>query len=214
MGTSIRKEKEYNIRRDDMISAARKLFFSKGFRETTMDNIAKEAEFTKRTLYSYFISKYDLFFAVINQAVAENSYTYDEALASKEIGIEKLYAFAERYYKCYKENPHYLELLKNRWEVISNRNKVNHTLLEESKEMTKKNHARLLKAFEVGKIDGSIRIDLNVNIGIDYFMNALQMICSQVFYYEHIPESYYYENLELILRSFRSLDNNNEKERI
>ena len=204
MGTSIRKEKEYNIRRDDMISAARRLFFTKGFKETTMDNIAKEAEFTKRTLYSYFISKYDLFFAVFNQAAKENSYTYDDALASKEIGIEKLFAFADRYYKCYKENPHYLELLKYQWEVRANQNKVNHALLEESKEMAKKNYKRLLKTFEVGKIDGSIRIDLNVNIGIDYFMNALQMICSHVFYYEDIPESYYYENLELILRSFRA----------
>ena len=204
MVSNIRKEKEYNMRRDDMISAARRLFFTKGFKETTMDNIAKEAEFTKRTLYSYFISKYDLFFAVINQAVAEYSYTYDEALASKEIGIEKLFAFADRYYKCYKENPHYLELLKHQWEVRANWDKVDHALLEESKETIKQNQKRLLKAFDVGKSDGSIRIDLNVNIGIDYFMNALQMICSHVFYYENVPESYYYENLELILRSFRT----------
>ena len=204
MSSSLRKEKEYNIRRDDMISAARRLFFTKGFKETTMDNIAKEAEFTKKTLYSYFMSKYSLFIAVINQAIIENSHTYDEALASKEIGIEKLYAYADRYYKCYKENPYYLELLKYQWEVHSNLDKVSATLIEESKTIKTNNHERLVKVFEIGKTDGSIRTDLDVDLAVKYCHSALQMICLQVFYYEDIPENYYYENLELILRSFRT----------
>ncbi len=204
MSSSLRKEKEYNIRRDDMISAARRLFFTKGFKETTMDNIAKEAEFTKKTLYSYFMSKYSLLIAVINQAIIENSYTYDEALASKEIGIDKLYAYADRYYKCYKENPYYLELLKYQWEVYSNLDKVSPALKEESQAIGTKNHKRLVKVFELGKIDGSIRADLDVDLAVKYCHSVLQMICLQVFYYEDIPENYYYKNLELILRSFRT----------
>ena len=78
------------------------------------------------------------------------------------------------------------------------------TLIEESKTIKTNNHERLVKVFEIGKTDGSIRTDLDVDLAVKYCHSALQMICLQVFYYEDIPENYYYENLELILRSFRT----------
>lgn len=65
MVTSNRRDKEKRIRRDDIIDAAEKVFFFKGYDEATMDDVAKEAEFSKRTLYVYFNSKEHLRFEIM-----------------------------------------------------------------------------------------------------------------------------------------------------
>ena len=54
MGINERKEKEREIRRKDIIEAAERLFFTKGYNNTTMDDVAKEAEFSKRTVLCLF----------------------------------------------------------------------------------------------------------------------------------------------------------------
>ncbi|ROR23909.1 TetR family transcriptional regulator [Mobilisporobacter senegalensis] len=65
MGVTARKEKERDIRKKDIIDAAEKIFFEKGFHNATMDDIAKEAEFSKRTVYVYFRSKEQLYFEIM-----------------------------------------------------------------------------------------------------------------------------------------------------
>ncbi len=65
MGISQRKEKEKQIRRNDIIDAAEELFFSKGYDVITMDDVAKKAEFSKRTVYVYFNSKEQLYFEIM-----------------------------------------------------------------------------------------------------------------------------------------------------
>jgi AcrR family transcriptional regulator len=55
------KDKRKNMNKIDIIDSAERLFFSRGYNNSTMDEIAKEAGFTKRTLYSYFTSKEDIY---------------------------------------------------------------------------------------------------------------------------------------------------------
>lgn len=50
-----------------IIEAARKLFNKYGFRKVTMDEIAREANVTKKTVYTYFSSKEELFKYFINE---------------------------------------------------------------------------------------------------------------------------------------------------
>lgn len=65
MGVSERKLKEKKIRKNDIIDAAEKVIFSKGYDSATMDNISKEAEFSKRTVYMYFNSKEQIYFEIM-----------------------------------------------------------------------------------------------------------------------------------------------------
>ena len=60
MGQSERKRQEQAIRRKDIIDAAERVFSAKGFARATMDEVAREAEFSKRTVYIYFSSKEQL----------------------------------------------------------------------------------------------------------------------------------------------------------
>lgn len=65
LGINERKEKEKEIRRNDIIDAAERVFFSKGYDNATMDDVAKEAEFSKRTVYVYFNSKEQIYFEIM-----------------------------------------------------------------------------------------------------------------------------------------------------
>jgi TetR/AcrR family transcriptional regulator len=69
MGIAERKERERRQRRNEIIQAAEKVFFSKGFELATMDDIAEQAELSKGTLYLYFNSKEDLHMAVARKSI-------------------------------------------------------------------------------------------------------------------------------------------------
>lgn len=62
-----RKEREKLARQQEILAAARSLFLSKGYHETTLEEIARHAEFGKGTIYNYFNSKEDLFRAINHQ---------------------------------------------------------------------------------------------------------------------------------------------------
>lgn len=65
MGHEERKRQEKGIRRKDIIDAAERVFFSKGYENASMDEVAKEAEFSKRTVYVYFSSKEQIYFEIM-----------------------------------------------------------------------------------------------------------------------------------------------------
>jgi len=69
MGIAERKEREKQLRREEIVTAAEKVFFSKGFDPSTMDDIAEKAELSKGTLYLYFKSKEDLHMAVARKSI-------------------------------------------------------------------------------------------------------------------------------------------------
>jgi AcrR family transcriptional regulator len=54
-------------RRDELLAVARTIFAERGFQAATMDDIAKEAGFTKPILYQYFDSKTDLYREIVAQ---------------------------------------------------------------------------------------------------------------------------------------------------
>jgi AcrR family transcriptional regulator len=61
MGTKERKEREKNSRRQQIQESAKKLFLRKGFRSTTIGDIAKETELSTGAIYQYFKSKDELY---------------------------------------------------------------------------------------------------------------------------------------------------------
>ncbi|MFO7935167.1 MAG: TetR/AcrR family transcriptional regulator [Bacteroidales bacterium] len=90
MGIVERKEREKQQRREEIILAAEKVFFSRGFERATMDDIAEQAELSKGTLYLYFRSKEDLHLSVALKSIAMLNSTMEEIRQLKENALEKL----------------------------------------------------------------------------------------------------------------------------
>jgi len=64
---SDRQTKEREFRKEQIIKAALTVFKNNGIEKATMDEIAKEADFGKATLYYYFSSKEEIFIDILNR---------------------------------------------------------------------------------------------------------------------------------------------------
>ncbi|AUJ29896.1 TetR/AcrR family transcriptional regulator [Liquorilactobacillus hordei] len=65
MGQIERRFEIREIKKQDVLNAAESKFFKKGFAATSIDEIASEAEFSKKTLYTYFESKNQIYFEIM-----------------------------------------------------------------------------------------------------------------------------------------------------
>jgi Transcriptional regulator len=65
MGSEERKRQEKEIKKRDIVDAAERVFFSKGYGNASMDEVAREAEYSKRTVYVYFNSKEQIYFEIM-----------------------------------------------------------------------------------------------------------------------------------------------------
>ena len=59
------QRRKHDVNRQRIVEAARRHFFSHGFRSVTMDDLALELGISKKTLYAYFPGKFDLLEAVL-----------------------------------------------------------------------------------------------------------------------------------------------------
>lgn len=82
--------------RAELIEAARQLFASQGFDNTTMNEIAELSGKGRRTLYTYFKSKADVFMAVVDQETNRIIEHIEEILNLQISADEKL----KRYILC------------------------------------------------------------------------------------------------------------------
>lgn len=62
-----RKEREFNLRRADILDAAVKIFAAKGFHNATVAEIAASSGFAIGTLYQFFASKEQLYSALLTE---------------------------------------------------------------------------------------------------------------------------------------------------
>jgi TetR/AcrR family transcriptional regulator len=102
-----RKEKEIEQRKKDILIVAEKLFLSQGYDDTTMDQIAQVAEFSKGTVYKYFSSKDEIYLTLgikSYQMIIDKTKKLTE---NEEPGVSQLIAVGRAYFEFYKEAPEY-----------------------------------------------------------------------------------------------------------
>jgi len=85
---SQRLERERKQRRKAIIKIAKGYFASQGYEQTLVDKIAREAGYTKMTIYNYFESKDDLFIAVVSEAYQKLYEIMDSYLKQTEVSYE------------------------------------------------------------------------------------------------------------------------------
>lgn len=111
MGIQERKEREKEARREEILTAAYKVFVEKGLTGATVDDIAAEAELSKGTIYLYFRSKEDLYLAVTNRGL-DIMLTMFEASAGKGGDpIQGIWDLSNAYNAFYEEHREYFRML-------------------------------------------------------------------------------------------------------
>jgi AcrR family transcriptional regulator len=111
MGITERKAREKERRRNEIIDAAERLFFSKGFEHVTMDEIAAGAELSKGTLYLYFKSREDLHYAVVMRGLEILNRLIREAYDGRRSGLENILEMGEAYIRFFREHTDYFRAI-------------------------------------------------------------------------------------------------------
>ena len=146
--------------RDVLVDVARQLFARMGFHNTTMNDIAQASQKGRRTLYTYFNRKEDMYYAVIESELERLSDKLDEVAAKKIAPQEKIIELIYTHLSMIKEtvvrNGNLrAEFFRNIWMV----EKVRKNFDEDEIELFRKVYAE-------GKASGEFDID-NVELVAD-----------------------------------------------
>ena len=105
---------------DDIVRAAEKVFFSVGYANAKMEDIAKAAGYSKVTVYAYFGSKENLYMALTHKAM---QYLIDSQYACLErskgqSGLDTFVGMAESYLEFCVAHRHYVDLMLNYLSIV------------------------------------------------------------------------------------------------
>ena len=79
--------------RSHIVGVARKIFTRRGFRKTTMEEIAEVSQKGKSSIYYYFNSKEEIFRAVVEKEARELKQRLDRIIQKNESPVERLKAY-------------------------------------------------------------------------------------------------------------------------
>ena len=106
MGIQERKEREKERRRQQIMIAAKRVFYNKGFAKVTMEDIAREAELSPGTLYLYFKSKDELCASLSVRILQYLNIRLRHVSTEKELdGQQKLEALKDAIIDVYEFDP-------------------------------------------------------------------------------------------------------------
>lgn len=158
MGIAERKEREKQERRKNIIDAAEKVFFVKGFDDTTMDEIAELVELSKGTLYLYFKNKEELFLEVIKRGETILTNLFIKAIKKEKNGLNKVKAIGEAFIKFFHQYHNYNKLYMTDYPKVKNyRTDLNSSCQNENGD----GHSVFVEVIKEGISDGSIRKNID-----------------------------------------------------
>ena len=88
MGIKERKEREREMRRQQIMVAAKRVFTQRGFEKSTMEDIAREAELSPGTIYLYFKSKDELYASLCLRVLRYINVKVDHAVSDESMDYE------------------------------------------------------------------------------------------------------------------------------
>lgn len=203
-----RKEREREIRRKDIIDAAERLFFAKGYDNVAMIDIANEAEMARGTLYQYFKNKDDIYAAIAIRAAKILNEMFQEVNQKDLNGIEKIKSLSVIYYEFYKKYTGYYKAYyhSGAFDYNSSPN------LEKLRDIRRNSFRMVVEAIEEGINDGTIRGDIDpvattlimllMSNDVNNIIPVTQMYMDD---YGLTQDVLFERNLELVVRSIENV---------
>ncbi len=199
-----RKTRERETRKNEVVKIAGDLFFSQGYEQTTMDEIAEKSEFSKTTLYAYFQNKEELYFEVyLKTWAARNQHTFG-ALTPSMSGLEQLEIFANKYFSCYLGNKAYIDFQFYGMHNLFDISKLNNDIKERFDYLKDESYDKIAAMFARGNVDGTLRDELDSEVAFDYFVVSLRSIMLRVVMGSDVNEDHFKKLLAILLSGLRS----------
>ena len=111
MGETNRKEAVAALHRAQIMTAAEKLFSEKGYEQTTIEDISKASEYSRRTIYAYYESKDDILHRIIEKGLQALKMDIENAVNDNAGFVDAYRAVCGAMRRYRMEYPHSLERL-------------------------------------------------------------------------------------------------------
>jgi len=171
-----RKEREYQLRRELIIDVAEQLFYKKGYENVTLGDIAKAADYTKKTLYSYITGKGELYLEVYCRGLEKRRAFIEGAMDLAETGLDKIRTLGTAYFGFFEKNPQMLLLVQYFDYRGIEYDKVEQEVVDKFISINKEANECHLAAFKLGIEDGSIDPQIQSEIVYSQFILCLRTI--------------------------------------
>lgn len=210
MGIKERKEREKEQRKQLILNAAQKIFFDRGIENSTMDEIAKEAELAKGTLYLYFKSKEDIQYEISLRGVEMLNNKMRSVLDSSKTGLENLLNIGWAFIDFSEEESEFFRLFLFFQKIdIQNlaipQEKIEDYFLHYSP------FRLIIDLVERGIADGSLRSDLPVNdTATTLWSNIMGLLIVQQ-YKKEIYDIFHVDRKQILETNFEILMNGIKK---
>ena len=208
-GHKLRRETERTVRQRLVLDAARRLYASKGIENTRMEDIAEAAEYTRRTLYSYFKGRDEICLLVMCEDLRRRWAIQKEAIARADNGLAKILAWAETFYAISREDPHSLHL-QLYWDIRGlDRDRISTEVFNEFESVNGQLAEGLREIFRLGIDDGTLRPDLSVDAAISQYLYTLRTVLHRALspaysFASFDPDEYVRHYLDLFSRGIRN----------
>ena len=111
MGQVSKKEAVAALHRTRIMAAAERLFSEKGYEQTTIEDISKASEYSRRTIYAYYDSKGDILHHIIEKSLQSLKADIENAVNDNTGFVEACRAVCSAMSRYRTECPHSLESL-------------------------------------------------------------------------------------------------------
>ncbi len=223
MGISERKSKEMDIRRNDILLAAEQVFFQKGYEHSTMDDVAQQAEFSKRTLYTYFNSKEQIYFEIMIKGYRLLIALLEEKLQKTDSKppMEELRIIAMTYYQFSCEYPHHFQtIVEYENSVYDFQKGIPDASRDECYALGERALQFVKAALQKGAAQGIIRTDLSLDLAamtlwacmLGIFSTARKKKNYLKNYYKIDTEEFIRESFRILIRSVEPVKSDNREE--
>ncbi|MDY6935044.1 MAG: TetR/AcrR family transcriptional regulator [Spirochaetota bacterium] len=122
------KRKSEEIRRKEILGAALRCFSSRGYHETTLDDISRCSGLTKGAIYWYFKGKREIFLDLIELVLRDDKTLWSESLEEYQMGMEFMVNAGLLYLELHLESrwirPLYAELVAESYRDCKMRKKI------------------------------------------------------------------------------------------
>jgi AcrR family transcriptional regulator len=204
-----RKTIERDSRKKSILNAARRVFDEKGIENTSMDDIAVAAEYTRRTLYAYFRSRDEICLSILVEDHQARWKEQKTQLARAETGLEKIVKWAESLYSFTRRNRSSIRL-QLYWDFKGiDRTLIGDEVFASFERINDELAQGLREIFQLGLDDGSLRPDLKTDLSISQFLCSFRAVLNRALsstysftYFD--PDEYVKHYLEIFARGIRN----------
>ena len=159
MGIIERKEREKEARRNQILDAAERIFEAKGTSQATMDDIAKEAELAKGTIYLYYKNKDELQVGLIMRSFDLMNEEFSAAFDRAPLAIQKITEVGKAYWHFAASRPFNFGMMCNM--DFPQRSLISDELFVELDQKSSWLWKFLISMIEEAKNEGTIKRDVD-----------------------------------------------------